>query len=128
SRRRRRGAPSRAARDASLQKILPIAAARDSRFAGKAGQRQAEISVRSELAWSNAAPTVGNPTMRSVMIFAFLALIAAGIVPRLYVGSHGATAAAPAAPPEASAQNQAASSAASYRNMTIQRGSHRHGD
>jgi aspartyl protease family protein len=63
--------------------------------------------------------------MRSVMVFAILALIAAGIVPRLYVGS-GATAAVPAAQPEASTQNQAASSAANYRTMTIQRGSNGH--
>ena len=63
--------------------------------------------------------------MRSVMVFAILALVAAGIVPRLYVG-HGATAAAPAAPPEASVQNEVASSAANYRTMTIQRGSNGH--
>ena len=62
--------------------------------------------------------------MRSVMAFAVLALIAAGIVPRLYVGSHGATAAAPAA--QASTQNEAASSTANYRTMTIQRGSNGH--
>ena len=62
--------------------------------------------------------------MRSVMVFAFLALVAAGIVPRFYAG-HGATAAAPATPPEAAAQNEAASSAAN-RTMTIQPGSNGH--
>jgi aspartyl protease family protein len=62
--------------------------------------------------------------MRSVMVFAILALVAAGIVPRLYVGSYGATA-APAAS-EASAQNEAARSAANSRSMTIRRGSNGH--
>ena len=62
--------------------------------------------------------------MRSVMAFAFLALVAALIVPRLHVGN-GATAAAPAGP-SASAQTEAASSAAAYRTMTIQRGSNGH--
>jgi len=62
--------------------------------------------------------------MRSVMAFAFLALVAALIVPRLHVGN-GATAAAPAAP-SASAPTEAASSAAAYRTMTIQRGSNGH--
>ena len=62
--------------------------------------------------------------MRSVMAFAILALVAAGIVPRLYVGN-GATAAVPVAS-SASAQNEAAGSAAAYRTMTIQRGSNGH--
>jgi aspartyl protease family protein len=51
--------------------------------------------------------------MRSVIVFAVLALIVAGIVPRYYTGMSGATAAAPAAPPEPAA------SAASSRSMTI---------
>lgn len=63
--------------------------------------------------------------MRSVMVFALLALVAAGVVPRLYVGSSGATAAAPAAA-EASAQNEAATSSSGYRSMTIRRGSNGH--
>jgi len=62
--------------------------------------------------------------MRSVLVFAILALAAAGIVPRLYVGN-GATAAVPAAP-AAAAQNETASSAANNRTMTIQRGSNGH--
>jgi aspartyl protease family protein len=61
--------------------------------------------------------------MRSVMVFAILALAAAGIVPRLYVGPSGATAAAPAA---SQVQNEAASSAANNRSMTIRRGSNGH--
>jgi aspartyl protease family protein len=64
--------------------------------------------------------------MRSVMVFAFLALVAAGIVPRLYVAPYGATAATPAPPPEASTSNEAARYAANYRSMTIQRGSNGH--
>jgi aspartyl protease family protein len=61
--------------------------------------------------------------MRSVLVFAFLALVAAGVVPRLYVGLSGATAAAPATP---QVQNEAASSAANNRSMTIRRGSNGH--
>ena len=61
--------------------------------------------------------------MRSVMVFAILALVAAGIVPRLYVGSPAASAAAPAA---SQVQDEAASSAANNRNMTIRRGSNGH--
>jgi aspartyl protease family protein len=61
--------------------------------------------------------------MRSVMVFAFLALVAAGIVPRFYVGTNGATA---AAPPAASLPNEASSAAANYRSMTIRRGPNGH--
>jgi aspartyl protease family protein len=61
--------------------------------------------------------------MRSVMIFACLALVAAGIVPRLYI-PNGATAAAPAAAPAAAASNQ--SSGANYSSMTIRRGANGH--
>ena len=58
--------------------------------------------------------------MRSVMIFAILVLVAAGVVPRYYTSLNGATAAAPAAQPEAS------TSAANYRTMTIPRGANGH--
>ena len=51
--------------------------------------------------------------MRSVIVFAVLALVVAGIVPRYYNGMSGATVAAPAAAPEPAA------SAASSRSMTI---------
>jgi aspartyl protease family protein len=64
--------------------------------------------------------------MRSVMVFAFLALVAAGIVPRFYVGPNGATAAAPAASPAASTPNEASGSGANYRSMTIRRGANGH--
>jgi aspartyl protease family protein len=63
--------------------------------------------------------------MRSVMVFAFLALVAAGILPRLYLGPNGATAAAPAAAPATSASIEASNSAA-YRTMTIRRGANGH--
>ena len=39
--------------------------------------------------------------MRSVLVFAIVALVAAGVVPRYYVSMNGATAAAPAARPRA---------------------------
>jgi aspartyl protease family protein len=58
--------------------------------------------------------------MRSVIIFAVLALVVAGIVPRYYTGMNGATAAAPAAAPEPAA------SASNYRSMTIPRGRNGH--
>jgi aspartyl protease family protein len=58
--------------------------------------------------------------MRSVIIFAVLALVVAGIVPRYYNGVGGATAAAPAAAPEPAA------SVANARSMTIPRGQNGH--
>jgi len=58
--------------------------------------------------------------MRSVMIFAILVLVAAGVVPRYYTSMNGATAAAPALPAEAS------TSAANSRTMTIPRGANGH--
>jgi aspartyl protease family protein len=64
--------------------------------------------------------------MRSVMVFAFLALVTAGIVPRFYAGSNGAKAGAPAAAPVASNPNEASSSGAAYRSMTIRRGANGH--
>lgn len=60
--------------------------------------------------------------MRSVMFFACLALVAAVIVPRLYVGPNGATAAAPAA----IAADEPSTSGAAYRSMTIRRGANGH--
>jgi aspartyl protease family protein len=61
--------------------------------------------------------------MRNVMVFAILALVVAAVVPRLYMSQNGAHAAAPATQSEATAP---ASSAASYRSMTIQRGPNGH--
>ena len=58
--------------------------------------------------------------MRNVMIFAILALVVAGVVPRYYVSMNGATAAAPPAPAEAAA------SAAINRTMTIRPGAGGH--
>jgi len=64
--------------------------------------------------------------MRSVMAFAILALVAAGIVPRVYVGMNGAAADTRAALPEASGAAEVSSSAPAYRTMTIRRGSNGH--
>ena len=54
------------------------------------------------------------------MVFAIVALVVAGIVPRYYTSMNGATVAAPAAPPEAAAP------AANNRTMTIARGQNGH--
>ncbi len=64
--------------------------------------------------------------MRSVMVFAILALVTAAIVPRYYVGLNWAAANTRAAPPAASGAAETSSSAANYRTMTIQRGSNGH--
>src|ERR1700719_3132641 len=69
---------------------------------------------------------LGAPAMRSVMVFAILALVAAGIVPRFYVGTNGATAAVPAKLAEASTSNEPSSPPANYRSMTISRGANGH--
>jgi aspartyl protease family protein len=61
--------------------------------------------------------------MRSVLVFAFLALVAAAIVPRVYVDNGATAAATPAPPPE---ESMPASSAANYRSMTIQRAPNGH--
>jgi len=63
--------------------------------------------------------------MRSVMVFAILALIIAGSVPRYFTSMNGAKADAHAAartPPAA----EAPTSSAAYRNMTIPRGADGH--
>jgi aspartyl protease family protein len=61
--------------------------------------------------------------MRSVMVFAILALVVAAVVPRYYMSMNGANAAASAAPSEAAAP---AAPSAGYRTMTIPRGANGH--
>lgn len=61
--------------------------------------------------------------MRSLIIFAILALIVAGVVPRYNASTNGATAAAPAA---LRARPEPVSSSSGYRSMTIERGADGH--
>ena len=62
--------------------------------------------------------------MRNVMTFAFVALVAAGVVPRFYANVNGRPAAAATAAP--AAQAEAPSSSSSYGTMTIERGANGH--
>ena len=64
--------------------------------------------------------------MRSVMVFALLALVAAGIVPRYFTRMNEAAADTRAAPPEAAAPAQPSVAGGYYRSMTISRGANGH--
>jgi len=64
--------------------------------------------------------------MRSVMVFAILALVVAGIVPRYYMGANGAAANARVTPSQPSGASEASSSSANNRTMTIPRGANGH--
>ena len=59
--------------------------------------------------------------MRSVMAFALLALVAAGIVPRYYTSMNRAAADTRAAAPEPTSAAQASTSGGYYRSMAISR-------
>ncbi len=61
--------------------------------------------------------------MRNVMAFAFVALVAAGVVPRLYTGVNGRPAATATAAPAVPAE---APSSSSYGTMTIESGANGH--
>jgi aspartyl protease family protein len=59
--------------------------------------------------------------MRNMLAFAIVALITAGVVPRLYVGTNGAAANHRAAPPAPSRATQASASVANYGSAMILR-------